>query len=290
MADYGVTYTLTSTAGVLTFNPTPSNTDGLYLSDVGGLDGGNVRSSVEPMPQRDGAIVFSAYREAAYPTLTGFIRASTTTARLTLQDQLRGYTDPLRTSDGTLAWVGQDAVTRQLTVRLLAPVAISNGVGILKTFQLALVAANPLAVSSSLSTTAIASPTATGGSFKFTFSFPFTFGDYAAGSSTITPAGTAPAWPTVTVTGPITNPTITNVTTGLYVSFPGLSVGAGQQLVVDMYNGTAYIGTSNVTGYIDQAHSTFWSLTAGTANVVRVGGTGYTGATSASVAYRNTYI
>jgi hypothetical protein len=105
-----------------------------------------------------------------------------------------------------------------------------------------------------------------------------------------TPGGTAPAWPIVTVNGPISNPTITNVTTGLLVSFPGLVVSSIGQLVVDMWNETAVVGSQSVAGYLNQSVSTYWSLTNGVSNTVRVSGTGTTGSTTSSITFRDTYI
>jgi hypothetical protein len=109
MAEYSIPYTLTTPAGVLSFNPTPGNVDGLYLTEVAGLDGGDVRSSIEPRPQRDGAIVFDAYRGAAYPTLTCYVRASDVATRQVLQDQLRVFTESIRTADGDLQWLPSGA-------------------------------------------------------------------------------------------------------------------------------------------------------------------------------------
>jgi hypothetical protein len=297
--EYGIPYSLVTPSGTLTFNPSPSNQDGLYLSDVQGLDGGEVRLQTTPLPQRDGAYVFDSYRGALYPTLTGFIRAGTTSARTTFMDSLKGLTDSIRAADGTLKFTPSGQSQRQLAaVRLAAPVQIGNGSGILKTFQLQLVAGNPLvtAVAGSSGQVLGSSIAATGGALSFVYSFPFGFGDFASATAPITPGGNAPAWPVVTLLGPISSPTIKNQTTGLLVRFPGLTLAATDTLTVDMFKQLAYVnadpvGSSNSRlSYLDFTVSTFWSLTAGVANTILVSGTGYSAGTTCTVSYNDTWI
>jgi hypothetical protein len=281
MSEYGITYTLTTPAGTLTFNPTPSNTDGLYLSDIQGMDAG-VRGAAVPLAQRDGAYVFDSYRDAAYPTLTGFTRASTLAARTTLIDNLRAITDSLRFADGTLSWnpsgyPGIDG-TRSLTVRLIGAVQIGNDGGVMKSFQLQLVAAYPFARNRS---TAVAFTPLTigGGALSFPFSFPFTFGDVNLGTVTVTPAGTVATYPTFTIIGPIAAPIVSNLTTGKKLSLPGLTVQTADQLVIDMLNQLIYVNskTNSKMGFLDPVLSDFWTLSAGVANQVLVSGAGVSG-------------
>lgn len=63
------------------------------------------------------------------------------------------------------------------------------------------------------------------------------FGSAGAGTSvTLTNAGNSPAWPTVTVTGPCTGFSL--VLDGHAITYSG-TIGAGQQVTVDWFDGTA---------------------------------------------------
>lgn len=292
MSEFGIPYSLVTPAGTLTINPTPMNQDGLYLSDVAGLDGGSVRSIANNLPQRDGAYVFDALRGAMYPTLTGFIRAGTTSSRSTIMDNLKSYTESIRTADGTLKWTPSGQSQRQLTVRLAADVQIGNQAGILKTFQVQLVAGNPLTVAASGSSGSFGVLTGSiAGTFSFPFYFPIGFGNPLGALLTVTPNGNAPAWPTFTINGPVTAPAMYNATTGKILSLPTLTLAAGDVLTVDMYNETATLNaaTNSQIGLIDFSVSEFWSLAVG-ANSVYVTCSSATAASAASLTYSDSYV
>jgi hypothetical protein len=295
MSEYGITYTLTTPVLTLTINPTPSNTDGLYLSDLQGLDGGDVRQTIVPYPQRDGALVFDAQLNALFPTLTGFIRASTLAARTTLMDNLKGALDSIRRADGTLSWNASGEAggsnLRSITVRLAQPVQIGQQGGIIKTFQFGLVASYPFA-RKPVQVGNIASIGVVSGGVSFaSFGFPFSFGGNSLGSVSITPGGTVPAWPTIAISGAITYPVITNLTTGKVLALPGYTQGDGNVLYVDMLNQLVYLNgpTNSQIGYLDPATSDFWTLTNGVANNVQVSGSATSPSTSATVSWSDTY-
>jgi hypothetical protein len=290
MAEFGVTYTLTTPAGTLTFNPTPSNQDGYYLSDVQGLDGGNVRTAVSDLPQRDGAYVFDSQLGPMFPTLTGFMRCSTLSARTTLMDNLKAALNTIRFADGTLSWTASgDGAARSVTVRLAAAPQISQHGGIIKSFSFQLVAANPFTKrgSSNVNLSSFASS----GGVSLPVTLPFSLGGQNAGSVTITPGGTAPAWPVITINGPIASPVISNLTTGKVLYLPGFTMASGNQLVVDMWNELVYLNAAanDQIGFVDATSSDFWSLTNGTPNLVQVSGTSIDPATTGgSVTYSDT--
>ena len=81
-------------------------------------------------------------------------------------------------------------------------------------------------------------------------------------------AGTFETRPVVTVTGPVTSPSIINGATGQAVTFTGLVVGSGHQLVLNMdarqafYNGAFYPADSA---------SAWWVLNPGTSTVFMTG-------------------
>lgn len=69
------------------------------------------------------------------------------------------------------------------------------------------------------------------------------------GPVTIDVAGIASAYPVWTITGPATDPTLTNVTTGQTITWNG-TVPSGQTLVIDMGNQTATMAGANVFQYL----------------------------------------
>jgi len=127
----------------------------------------------------------------------------------------------------------------------------------------------------------------------------------AIGASTIdqthlvTYPGSAPSSPVVRIVGPITNPIITNVTTGKVLSFTGYTVAAadwydtdtryGQQTVVDA------AGASQIAKLTDASDlGTFalapWPVAAGGVNAIRVTGSAITAATQVIVTWWNRYL
>ena len=71
----------------------------------------------------------------------------------------------------------------------------------------------------------------------------------SGGPTTVTNDGVAEALPVWTVTGPATNPSLTNITNGQILNFDGI-VPAGQTLTVDMANQTATMAGANVFALI----------------------------------------
>ena len=83
------------------------------------------------------------------------------------------------------------------------------------------------------------------------------------GTASINNAGNIETRPLLSLSGPVTNPTFTNVTTGQYLTFSGLVMGAGDVLVVDMKAHTAILnGTTNERGLLT-AGSVWWTLAPG---------------------------
>lgn len=100
-----------------------------------------------------------------------------------------------------------------------------------------------------------------------------------------TNAGSFETRPVVTITGPITGPAVVNQTTGAMVSFPGMTLAASDQLVVDLLARQSYLNGVFRTADIN---SSWWVLPPGT-TTVQVTGTGATGSTM-TVAWRDAWI
>jgi hypothetical protein len=269
VAEFGIPYSLVTPRGTLTFNASAPPT--YALSGISGMDGGALRTGVDPTPTRDGATVRDAFREAAYPVLEGLIYAvATATQRRQYEDNLRGYTDSIRFNDGTLAWTPSGGTERYRTVRLFQPVTITGAW--LKNFQLGLVSPDPLAYTNTLLTT--------------------DSGGLSGGFADVTVAngGNAPNFPILRIFGPITNPTVTNQTTGEVMSFT-YSVANGRYLEVNCHPQAETVVLDTGTNLIDKAgmSSVFFAVAPGS-TVLRLAGTSGGGATKLRVLHRDAWV
>ena len=267
---YGVVHTLVTPAGTLTFNQTSG--DRLVLSGISGADGAAIRPVVEPLAQRDGAIVGNAYLGALYPVLEGQIVSSSATGRNTLEDQLRGHLSSILRADGTWQWTPAGGSARQRTVRLFQPPMLGNEPGVtLRSFQFGLICADPLAYSQTQTTSGLAGQ---GTAF------------------TVTNGGTVETWPVLRVTGPATNPKVVNVTTGKTIELDASSYTVASGTYVDIDTRAETIvdsaGASQLSK-MDMTVSTFWPLKSG-ANSVRLDATGTGAGTRLDASYRDAWL
>jgi hypothetical protein len=83
------------------------------------------------------------------------------------------------------------------------------------------------------------------GGLVFPLVFPLNFGtDPVVGTLAAFNAGSVPTWPTLTFTGPVTGPIITNATTGAKLIFdPTFALGAGQSVVINTNLKQVLLGT-----------------------------------------------
>ena len=91
---------------------------------------------------------------------------------------------------------------------------------------------------------------------------------YSGGGSptTITNSGTASVFPTITLTGVMNNPVLTNFTTGQVFSLSGLITGSGDTVVIDMRQRTVTLNGSSIFGLVGPLAS-WWYLQPGNNSV-----------------------
>lgn len=101
-------------------------------------------------------------------------------------------------------------------------------------------------------------------------------------------AGWANSYPLITITGPITNPTVGNYTSGQFISLTGTFT-ATDVLVIDL--ASKLVTKNGLTARnLITGSSTWFNATAG-ASQFYLNGTGTTaGVTTATIAYRNAYV
>jgi hypothetical protein len=269
MAEYGCRWTLETPLGVLEFNGTPdANGEYLRLTAVEGWDGASMRSSVEVVPQADGATVFPSYDGARFPVLAGLIVAFTPQTRTAWEDLIKAHVRAIKRADGVLRQYPTGHPPRRCRVRQYDQVAIAPSQGLQpRPFQIHLVSGDPAIVSDielAVDTTGLQPGQ---GSWGFPFAFAFAFGDTASGgTATVQAGGNAPTYPTIRVYGQATSPRVANLTTGESLSLSALSLAAGDFAEIDTAAKTVTLNGSSLhslIGALDIPTSTFWALQPG---------------------------
>jgi hypothetical protein len=112
---------------------------------------------------------------------------------------------------------------------------------------------------------------------------------YNFGSSTtnIVNSGWATTYPTITITGPITNPTLGNVTTGQYLNLSG-AITNTDTLVIDTQN--KLITLNGVSARNLLSSGVWFAAPAGTSQYYLTGSATTLGLTAATVTWYNAYI
>ena len=196
-------------------------------------------------------------------------------------------------ADALLTWQeGPSGPNVQGTVRLAGPVQPSiGGWAPIVAYQLQLRQSDPRWYSQT-ETNSGAAAIGTSGGLPFPLVFPLSFGTLTGGSVAVTNAGNVDTWPRYEITGPISSPYVTNATTGETISFPTLSVAAGQTLVIQTRPGaprSATVAGVNVAGSILWS-SSIWPRLAPGSNTIQFGGGSSTGATGLTVFSRDAYL
>lgn len=129
------------------------------------------------------------------------------------------------------------------------------------------------------------------GGFQFTDTSP-QFGVsfyFSAGqaSSTVTNDTEVPSYPVITITGKITNPVLTNRTTGESFRLENYAVGAGSVTVIGMAEQTVRLNGGNAFAYAP-ADVDWWALVAGDNDIEFTSGAGGD-VTSAEITWRPGY-
>jgi hypothetical protein len=259
LPEVGIPVTLTTPRGTLTFND-----GGSYrLSDFQIVRA--VRVKQESRSQRDGSIVPDGYRSGANVILEGQIKADTIAARRVAMDALEARVDSLLRADGFLTWTPSGASPRRLAsgVRLLDENPIAGAV--LKTFHVSLACESAAIVADEERSAATSPLSATGGgSLSFPITFPISFGAASDGGSVAVVNG-GDVWtrPVVRIYGPILSPVVRSMTTGQFLSFPGLNLPPGNYVEIDMEAETVLLNGSAddpVDWYLDFEVSEFFDL------------------------------
>jgi hypothetical protein len=249
MNEYGVSHTLETPRGNLTFNP--ASGDGYYI-------GPRYRATPEDRQphsnaaQRDGAVMHRGFRGATFITIPGVIVAEAgLSTRLTMMQNLRGYLESLRRADGRLRFTPSGYGDQRLwdDVRLHQFPEISGGFFLSpKDFEFTIKCPYPYAIDFTQTTTAL------------------------SGSHVVTNNGNSNFFPVLKVYGGTF--TVTNITTNQQFVMTG-ATGFASYIELDFFRMTAYADgdQANMLRYWDitAANSAFWYLQPG-ANTIQITG------------------
>lgn len=149
------------------------------------------------------------------------------------------------------------------------------------------VATDPRIYSNTLNsaTSNLQSPT---GGITFPLTFDLVFGSSTSPITNVTNNGTFETRPLVTITGPITNPNIENVTTGNILNLVG-TIAAGDSLYVDFLNHTILLNNTASRYSWLQNPQNWWTLIPGT-NQIRFSGTAGAGTPTINIQWRDAYV
>lgn len=125
-----------------------------------------------------------------------------------------------------------------------------------------------------------------GREYDRTYNLVYGFGSYST-TTNIVNSGWAETYPTFTISGPITNITVGNVTTGDYLNLSG-TITNTDSLVIDLYNKLITLNGASARNLLSSGN--WFGAPPGTSQYYWTGSNTTTGLTAATVTWRNAYI
>ncbi len=146
---------------------------------------------------------------------------------------------------------------------------------------------NPFYFDSTQQTATLNVSAAPGRTYNRTYNLIYGYGSLSTTTS-VTNSGWATAYPTITITGPLVNTIVGNVTTNQYLYFSG-SLADTDTLVIDLYNKTITLN-GNPARNLLVGNSEWFDLPPGTSQYYLTGSLSVAGTTSCTVTWYNAYI
>lgn len=117
--------------------------------------------------------------------------------------------------------------------------------------------------------------------------YDLTYGGGSSGGSVLN-TGNTTTYPVITITGPITNPTISNNTTGQFVTV-NTTLLASDSLIIDLYEKTITLNGSYARNLLNN-NSEWFGCAPGTTGISFAGSTYTIGTTTATMTYRPAFV
>jgi hypothetical protein len=277
MAFVGIAYELIAPDGtrVVVGNSDAAKADPDYIGTLdpengiqGLLDAASVRDSSSDLVEADGASFGSFWLSRRQGTMTGLLRPDLLDGPTVAaaESKLKRATRALR-GDALLRWTPpNDSSPRQLRVRRQDGPHVTGRRP--KTWQITLESADVYALGSTESHIVITAGAAAGEvGILDPITDPISSALNSTGQGSVLNTGDAPTWPRFRITGPITNPTILNNSTGQAIV---LSYTLNAAEFLDIYPRRGAIlagGTADRYSALNFAQSAWWQLAPGTNDV-----------------------
>lgn len=249
-----------------------------------GFDGPPVSGSMPQRANDHGGWAAPQWYGPRIMTLTVEVIAPSQALRDTARSQIAAVV-PVGSAGGTdlAEFVYNEPVPKRLMVRRSGDLTPSFPTANNAVFPIGLAAPDNRKYSAALYTPQIGTTAVTPTGLTWPLTYPITYpASTPANQGSVTNAGDFESPGTVTITGPVVAPSITNLTTNQTIAFSTLTLTAGDVLTVDTLNRQAFLNgqfrSADVT-------SSWWRLTPGS-NTLRFGGTG---SGTASITYRDAY-
>lgn len=264
------------------------DTTNMDIVTIGGLGSPDMRSGDVPRPRDQGelpGVDFLSGRTIDIDVEVAGSSAADLEAKLNtlamLQTTVGGVEQPL-----VYQLPGQ--IKRRVGARLrrrLVPVDITYEVGRIIPVTLEFHSTDPRLYDNTLQTASLVAPTVSGG-LGWPVAWPLGWGTSTSGLSSLVNAGTFPTRPVVTFIGPLTSPSIQNITTGQTWACT-FDLQSGDQLIVDFDQRTVLLnGTASRYSFVTSS-SVWWEIAPGTTQA-RIGATAGSG--TANVSFRSAWI
>lgn len=263
----------------------PTNPNSAYLDEpIDGLGLPPVRTSSGNYSGRDGGYVGSQFYGMRLITLTGRFFS---TSPVTLEASRQALAAAVASSSITLTLTTNAGASYLITCNVDSlDMPINRSVSTAP-FKLSLIAPDPIIYDNSAAAMSVAITRSVGGGITWPISWtPVT---WAPGSQpiAINNTGGVIIYPVITLNNAMTNPTITNVTTGQSFSLNGFTTAAGDVVVIDMKNRTVLLNGGSVLPYVTTS-SIWWSLIPGS-NSVSLNSTNGADTVTGTVSWRAGY-
>lgn len=261
------------------------------LSFGGGIEGlemPSIRLMTEDQSGEDGAYANSHHYGGRSITITGGIKATTPTAFYTARKNLQNALAVSRSSLGApipkvLKFTTRDDLQCQIDVFVKNITILTKQYNYIP-FKIDLFAPSPFLLAQTATTITLGAGSS--GGLVYPYAYPV---DYGANNSIVTTTnnGTGPAHMTITYSGLLTDPVLTNSTTGEYLSIDKNMI-AGDVMNIDTALKTITLNSAPALSLKSLASS--WLTLATGENILQLTTSSSTDTGTASITYRDTYI
>jgi hypothetical protein len=238
----------------------PTSGSGCYLDEpVDGLGLPQMRTSSGNYSGRDGGYVGAQFYSVRLLSLTGHMFGADAPGLDTIRKNLAAAvaSSPIivniTTNGGAMYTLTAYLDTLDMPISQAPNVA---------NYKLSLIAPDPNIYDNSsggaLSTTV---PLTAQGGLRWPITWPIQWLG-GSGATTVTNTGNVAIYPKIVLTNVMTNPTITNSTTGQFFTLQGLTTVAGDVVTIDMLNRTVLLNGGSVLAYMTST-SSWWPLLPG---------------------------